>query len=121
MAEVQRFQLQEGEEVFDIYIESKTEPVVQSEIGNPDDPGGMGIADDMRIRMQEAQKMIRGYTLYVVNSFRDFNAAEIEEVSLKFGLKFSGKMGIPYITECSADSNLEISVKCKLSKPTGNP
>ncbi|MCC5665905.1 hypothetical protein LC653_18755 [Nostoc sp. CHAB 5784] len=37
----------------------------------------------------------------------------MEEVRLKFGIKLRGKAGIPYITECSAESNLEIEVKCK--------
>jgi hypothetical protein len=63
--------------------------------------------------MQQAQKMIRDYTMYALGAFKDFNTAEIEEVTLKFGIKMGGKAGIPYITEGSAESNLEIEVKCK--------
>jgi hypothetical protein len=115
MADVQGFLFQEGGETFEIYIESKSTPEVLSPIvEDEDDPGGMGITDDVMIRMQQARSMIRGYTLYALSAFKDFGAAEIEEVSLKFGLKISGKAGIPYITEGSADCNLEVSVKCKL-------
>ncbi|MBW4454966.1 MAG: hypothetical protein KME55_20860 [Nostoc indistinguendum CM1-VF10] len=63
--------------------------------------------------MQQARQMIRFYTIYALIAFKDFNIAEIEEVKLKFGIKLGGKADIPYITECSAESNLEIEVKCK--------
>ncbi|MDZ8109161.1 MAG: CU044_2847 family protein [Nostoc sp. DedQUE12a] len=64
-------------------------------------------------RMQQARQMIRSYTIYALSAFKDFNTAEIEEVRLKFGIKLGGKAGISYITEGSAESNLEIEVKCK--------
>lgn len=57
--------------------------------------------------------MNRAYTVYALSAFKDFNTAEIEEVILKFGIKMDGKAAIPYITEGSAESNLEIQVKCK--------
>ncbi|MEI1377571.1 CU044_2847 family protein [Nostoc sp. UHCC 0926] len=53
------------------------------------------------------------YTIYTFSAFKDFNTAEIEEVKLTFGIKLGGKAGIPYITEGSAESNLQIEVKCK--------
>jgi hypothetical protein len=56
--------------------------------------------------------MIRGYTLYALNAFKDLGDANVEEVSLKFGLKIGVKTGIPYITEGSTDCNLEVLVKC---------
>ena len=72
-----------------------------------------GLQTDALARMQQARQMIRAYTAYALSAFKDFGAAEIEEVTLKFGLKMGGKAGIPYITEGSAESNLEIEVKCK--------
>lgn len=71
------------------------------------------IRTDAIARMQQARQMIRAYTVYALSAFKDFNTAEIEEVTLKFGIKMGGKAGIPYITEGSAESNLEIQVKCK--------
>ena len=56
---------------------------------------------------------VRSYTIYALSAFKDFNTAEIEEVRLKFSIKLGGKAGIHYITEGSAESNLEIEVKCK--------
>ncbi|QSJ15845.1 hypothetical protein JYQ62_29220 [Nostoc sp. UHCC 0702] len=71
------------------------------------------VRTDAIARMQQARQMIRTYTVYALSAFKDFNTAEIEEVTLKFGIKMGGKAGIPYITEGSAESNLEIQVKCK--------
>ena len=40
--------------------------------------------------------------------------------TLKFGMKFDPKAGIPYITEGTAESHLEIQVKCKFSSNNQN-
>lgn len=114
MTEVQRFQFEENGEAYEIYIETKSAPEIPIRSTDDDDPGGMGIVDDITIKMRQAQNMIRGYTLYALNAFKDLQGANVEEVNLKFGLKVSAKTGIPYITEGSADCNLEISVKCSL-------
>ncbi len=94
---------------FDIDLEATK--VVQEEDDGIDE---MNIAD-ISVQLDRARAMIRDYTEYAIGAFKDFAAAEVEEVTLKFGLKLGGKMGIPYITEGSAESNLEISVKCKFS------
>lgn len=90
--------------------------IITSEVEEEDD--GIEYKDvrtDAIARMQQARQMIRGYTMYALSAFKDFDTAEIEEVTLKFGIKMGGKAGIPYITEGSAESNLEIEVKCKFS------
>lgn len=93
-------------------------PVLEDDDSDYDEERGLGT--DTIAKMQQAQKMIRGYTLYVLNAFKDFGAAEIEEITLKFGMKLGGSAGIPYITEGKAESNLEIEVKCKFpDKKTG--
>jgi len=82
---------------------------------------GMGLQTDAIAKMQQARQMIRAYTAYALSAFKDFGVAEIDEVTLKFGLKLGGKAGIPYITEGSTESNLEIQVTCKFpdqQKPT---
>ncbi|MBD1807731.1 hypothetical protein H6F98_20095 [Microcoleus sp. FACHB-SPT15] len=118
MAEVQRLLLEEDGESYEVYVESKSTPtmppVAQSPQDDDDDESYGFPSNDAIIKMQQARHMIRGYTKYALNAFKDFGAAEIEEVTLKFGLKLGGKAGIPYITEGTAESNLEIQVKCKL-------
>nr|WP_223280174.1 CU044_2847 family protein [Nostoc sp. PA-18-2419] len=74
------------------------------------------VRTDAIARMQQARQMIRAYTIYALSASKDFNTAEIEEVKLTFGIKLGGKAGIPYITEGSAESNLQIEVKCKFTE-----
>ena len=118
MSEVQRLLIEEDGETYEIYVEAKTSPTLPkpSPVGEGKRPGEMGAKEDVLIKMQQARKMIRGYTAYALSAFKDFPAAEIEEVTLKFGMKLGGKAGIPYITEGTAESNLEIEVKCTFPK-----
>ncbi|MEH1967585.1 CU044_2847 family protein [Nostoc sp.] len=113
MSEVQQLFFQADGEIEQIEI-NVTATEISSEIEEDDD--GIEYKDvrtDAIARMQQARQMIRSYTIYALSAFKDFNTAEIEEVRLKFGIKLGGKAGIPYITEGSAESNLEIEVKCK--------
>ncbi|WP_292760458.1 CU044_2847 family protein [Nostoc sp. NOS(2021)] len=57
---------------------------------------------------------------YAIGAFKNLGAAEVEEVTLKFGLKIGGKTGIPFVTEGSAESNFEIEVKCKFPENKQN-
>ena len=118
MSELQRFGFKADGEIYEVEIDS-----TRSE--QSDDPfETMGVRDDAIAQLQQARQLIRFYAMYAISAFKDFGAAEIEEVSLKFGLKMGGKAGIPYITEGSAESNLEIQVKCKFpppQKPNSDP
>lgn len=116
MSELQRLLIQEGNQTYEIYVETKESPPPPpplSPVPSSGKPGEKGAADAAVVKMQQARQMIRGYAMYALSAFKDFGAAEVEEVTLKFGLKIGGKAGIPYITEGSAESNLEIEVKCK--------
>lgn len=120
MSEVQRLLVEEDGETYEIFIESKTSPDMPPDPADyEDERQSRDIRKDTSVKMREARQMIRGYALYALSAFKDFGAAEIEEVTLKFGLKLGGKAGIPYITEGSAESNLEIEVKCKFPASNG--
>ncbi|HEY9907840.1 MAG TPA: CU044_2847 family protein [Thermosynechococcaceae cyanobacterium] len=118
MSEVQRLLIEENGETYEIFVEAKSDPVVAAPTASNKRPGEMGFADDALVKMQQARSTIRGYTLYALSAFRDLGLAEVQEVTLKFGLKIGGKVGIPYITEGTTDCNLEISVKCTVPKKT---
>ncbi|WP_445638262.1 CU044_2847 family protein [Nostoc sp. DSM 114161] len=112
MSEVQQLFFQADGEIKEIEINVTATEITQ-EIEEDDGIEYKDIRTDAIARMQQARQMIRSYTIYALSAFKDFNTAEIEEVRLKFGIKLGGKAGIPYITEGSAESNLEIEVKCK--------
>lgn len=67
--------------------------------------------------MQLVQSTIRTYALYCLNAFRNFGAANVNEVTLEFGVNLSADAGIPYIASGKAQSNLKITVKCSYDKP----
>jgi len=96
---------------YEIFVEAQDEdlPAAGGSLNDRYDGRGGSIPE---VELQQATNMIRGYTAYAVSAFKEFGAAKVEEVTLKFGLKVGGKVGIPYITEGSAESNLEIQVKC---------
>lgn len=107
MSELQHFSFEADGEIYEVDIDATTTETQDSPFER------RGVQSDAIAKMQQARQMIRAYAMYALSAFKDFGAAEIEEVTLKFGLKLGGKAGIPYITEGSAESNLEIEVKCK--------
>ncbi len=87
--------------------ESKTE-VTRADLGK----GGKGIKEDIARSFQLVEGTIRAYTDYTLNAFKKVGNANIDKVTLEFGIKVGGKAGIPYVTEGSADSHLKITVEC---------
>nr|WP_176453085.1 CU044_2847 family protein [Pseudanabaena sp. SR411] len=53
-------------------------------------------------------------SLFSINFF-----ANIDKVTLKFGIKIAGEAGILYITKSSVESNLETTVECSFPKKAG--
>ncbi|WP_107667353.1 CU044_2847 family protein [Cyanothece sp. BG0011] len=76
-----------------------------------DEMGGLPI--NVSQQLDQAQQMIRECAEYTLNSFKNFAAAEVDEITLKFGIKLAGEAGIPHITKGTAESNIEIQIKCK--------
>ncbi|MGK7939469.1 MAG: CU044_2847 family protein [Crocosphaera sp.] len=58
---------------------------------------------------------IKAYTEYTLNAFKQVDNANIDKVTLEFGIKVMGKIGVPYVTT-SADSHLKITVECSLTE-----
>lgn len=119
MSEIQNLHFEEDGQIYEIQIESNTP--MDEETSQPSQPTlskrrSMGIKEDTVVKLREARQLIRFYTKYALGAFKDFSAAEIEEVTLSFGIKMGGKTGIPYITQGSVESNLSVQVKCKFPK-----
>jgi hypothetical protein len=58
---------------------------------------------------------VRAYTSYTMNAFKDMSTANVEKVTLEFGLKVGGEAGVPYVTKGTAESNLKITVECSFN------
>ncbi|WP_375515133.1 CU044_2847 family protein [uncultured Nostoc sp.] len=122
MSNIERLVFEEDGEIYTILFESKETPTVP-EIVTPevdDDKESYGWREEAFVKIEEVHHQIRAYTKYAIGAFKNLGAAEVEEVTLKFGLKIGGKTGIPFVTEGSAESNFEIEVKCKFPEKKQN-
>ncbi|BAY12063.1 CU044_2847 family protein [Calothrix sp. NIES-2098] len=65
---------------------------------------------------------IRAYTVYALNAFKKIPVANIDKVTLEFGIKVAGEAGIPYVTKGTAESNLKVTVECSFpNQPEKKP
>ena len=74
--------------------------------------GSISPQEQVRQNFEAIEGTIRTYTNHTLNAFRKVSSANIDKVTLEFGIKVGGKAGIPYVTEGSADSHLKIVVEC---------
>ena len=97
-----------------IYIEAAE----RSDVPAPATSGESGrvskgaISAGIQRQMPSVKNTITQYTRYVLNAFRELGSGNVDKVNLVFGLKIAGSSGIPYITEGSAEANLQITVEC---------
>lgn len=71
--------------------------------------------DGMKAAVQKFKSIegtIRSYTNYTLNAFKDVASANVDKVTLEFGIKIGGEVGIPYVTKGTAESNLKVVVEC---------
>lgn len=71
-----------------------------------------GISEQAMKRFHAMQGTIRTYTAYTLNAFKDLAIADVDKVTLEFGVTVSGEGGVPYITKGCAECNLKITVEC---------
>lgn len=127
MAKVVPVQLEDG---LVVYIEAQEDTQTETAVRSPgvesEEQGrtgrkGMGdLLPSPRLNPAQSMKMvqdtIRSYTYYCLNSFKNFSVANVDEVTLEFGINVSADAGVPYIASGKAQSNLKITVKCTYPK-----
>lgn len=70
------------------------------------------LSSGLQRQLPTVKNTITQYTRYVLNAFKELGSGNIDKVNLEFGLKIAGSSGLPYITEGSAEANLQITVEC---------
>jgi hypothetical protein len=107
-----------------IYVEA-TENVVTPEIIEPEAEVQRGGAKGGWGRLPETQmaqsfkaieSTIRTYTKYTLNAFKDAALADVEKVTLEFGMNVSGSGGVPYIAAGTMGCNIKVTVECAFPK-----
>ncbi|MCG8366600.1 MAG: hypothetical protein MJA27_25115 [Pseudanabaenales cyanobacterium] len=96
-----------------IYIETEDAVTVSS---SPTSEGttrtAKGVGETALKTFQAMQGSIRTYTAYTLNAFKEMATANVDKVTLEFGVKVAGEGGVPYITKGSGECNLKITVEC---------
>ncbi len=85
-------------------------PTGNSETGERVSKGAL--SSGIQQQLPTVKNTITQYTRYVLNAFKELGSGNVDKVNLEFGLKIAGSSGIPYITEGSAEANLQITVEC---------
>ena len=67
---------------------------------------------------KSVETTIRAYTNYTLNAFKQVAIANVDKVTLEFGIELGGEAGVPYVTKGTVKSNLKITVQCSFPKPT---
>ena len=115
MSNIRPVQLEDPDgTIYTVYIES-TDPA-EMPTSEPTRSGGResyGLGESLKTELKDIHGTIRAYTWYVIGAFKKLPGVEVEEMTLKFGMKIGGKAGLPIFTEGTAESNFEVSVKCK--------
>lgn len=100
----------------DIYIEVRDTFDITEPEATPGGGSLAGVEEDINRFQRVGQQIMR-----VCNEiYSQYRASALilapDELELKFSIKLAGKMGIPLVTEGSAESNFEVTAKW--SKPT---
>ena len=78
--------------------------------------GEKGASEEVMKQFQAMKGTIATYTQYTLDAFSDVARANVDKVTLEFGIQVAGEMGVPYVTKGSAESNLKITVECSFPK-----
>jgi len=74
-----------------------------------------GLKEDFQKHIQDLQSTIFAYTNYSLAAFKKVAMANVDKVTLEFGIEIGGETGIPYVTKGTAKSNLKIQVECSFT------
>jgi hypothetical protein len=93
----------------------------------PEEEAPVTYGPDIRKLTQQAMQKgldalkstIRAYTDVALDAFEGVSKANVNKVTLEFGVKVVGETAlIPYITKNAAESNLKITVECSFPDKT---
>ncbi|NBC14656.1 MAG: hypothetical protein GVY09_15240 [Gammaproteobacteria bacterium] len=68
-----------------------------------------------RADLVRVQETLRGFVEGSVGALRDVDA-ELERVTLEFGVSLGGDAGVPYVTKGGTAGTLKVTVQCNLAR-----
>ncbi|MBW4463890.1 MAG: hypothetical protein KME07_00410 [Pegethrix bostrychoides GSE-TBD4-15B] len=125
MSQLQPIQLEDGTVIYVEATEDVVAPAVEpaAETGEVGRTGQKGWVDSLgraSTKGLEAsaqsfnaiESTIKTYTKYTLNAFNDAALANVEKVTLEFGMNVSGGAGVPYIAAGTVNCNIKVTVEC---------
>ncbi|BAZ42707.1 hypothetical protein NIES4101_86770 [Calothrix sp. NIES-4101] len=113
-----------------IYIEASEDVNISPVVSEEEEEEGLdekgmnpeAIRKQMVQNFQAIQGTIRAYTVYSLNAFKQMpvSNANVDKVTLEFGIELGGEAGVPYVTKGTAKSNMKITVECSFPKEKEN-
>jgi hypothetical protein len=73
-----------------------------------------------RVSVGRVQQMMRGFADGAVAALRDIDA-DVERVTLEFGVSLGGDAGVPFVTKGKDESMLTVTIECNLARPNQRP
>ena len=113
MSDVDRlvFEDEQGND-YTMFIEA-AEPLDLPEITDSDNEFERMGPSDAKVKLSEVHAQLQNYARYAIGAFQDVPFVDVEEITLKFGIKVSGSTGIPILTSGSIEGDFHIEIKCK--------
>ncbi len=85
----------------------------QSRVGKS---GNRTVETQMAQSFKLIESTIKTYTKHTLNAFKDAALADVEKVTLEFGLNVSGSGGVPYVAAGTMGCNIKVTVECTFPK-----
>ena len=116
MSDVERLTFEDDNgNAYTMYFEA-VEPIEVPEAltnDTDDEYESMGVTDEVKAKLKDIHGTLQAYTYYAIGAFSKVAFAEVEEITLKFGIKIAGSTGMPILTQGSAEGSFQVEVKCK--------
>jgi hypothetical protein len=118
MSKLQPIQLEDGTVIYVEATEDLAAPEVEFETGEVGRGGQKGwdsrSAQAQMVKSFDAiESTIKTYTKYTLKAFEDAALANVEKVTIEFGMNISGGAGVPYIAAGTVGCNIKVTVECK--------
>jgi len=71
-------------------------------------------------KLQDITGVLQSMAAVVPHAFKQVAGANVDKVTLSFGIKLGGEAGIPYLTKGTAEGNITMQIECTFPKETGD-
>ncbi|MEM6252730.1 MAG: CU044_2847 family protein [Cyanobacteria bacterium P01_D01_bin.156] len=116
MTQLAPITLDDGTTIYIEAVDRNDVPTAPSTSGESGRVSKGSASSAIQQQLPTVKNTITQYTRYVLNAFQELGSGNVDKVNLEFGLKIAGSAGIPYITEGSAEANLQITVECSFKE-----